>query len=114
MTRRWHAGRRARPCRCDRPGIIPGLSCTFLVEPSAGIEPATPSLPSMRGWFATPHSTSRPRITAQVGGAIGGGVVRRGEVACSAVSGKFLARRADRAAPAQRAAGPLTMDEPLR
>jgi hypothetical protein len=39
------------------------------------IEPATPSLPSMRGWFATPHSTSRPRITAQVGGAIGGGVV---------------------------------------
>jgi hypothetical protein len=30
---------------CLKPGIIPGLSCWFGVEPPAGIEPATPSLP---------------------------------------------------------------------
>jgi hypothetical protein len=30
---------------CDRPGGIPGLCCWFVVEPPAGIEPATPSLP---------------------------------------------------------------------
>jgi hypothetical protein len=45
MARRWHARPRAHPCRCDRPGIIPGLCCLFGVEPPAGIEPATPSLP---------------------------------------------------------------------
>jgi hypothetical protein len=45
MARRWHAGPRAHPCRCDRPGSVPGLSCWFGVEPPAGIEPATPSLP---------------------------------------------------------------------
>jgi hypothetical protein len=45
MARRWHAGPRAHPCRCDRPGSAPGLSCWFGVEPPAGIEPATPSLP---------------------------------------------------------------------
>ena len=28
-----------------RPGIVPGLTCWFGVEPPAGIEPATPSLP---------------------------------------------------------------------
>jgi hypothetical protein len=33
----------ARPC--VRPGTGPGLSCWFVVEPPAGIEPATPSLP---------------------------------------------------------------------
>jgi len=30
---------------CDRPGTLPGLACWFGVEPPAGIEPATPSLP---------------------------------------------------------------------
>src|SRR5215218_8301662 len=30
------------------------------VEPPAGIEPATPSLPSMRRWFTTPCDTSHP------------------------------------------------------
>jgi hypothetical protein len=29
----------------DRPGARPGLACWFVVEPPAGIEPATPSLP---------------------------------------------------------------------
>src|SRR5215211_1175450 len=30
---------------CNRPGVGPGLACWFGVEPPAGIEPATPSLP---------------------------------------------------------------------
>ena len=30
-----------------RPGVVPGLGCWFGVEPPAGIEPATPSLPWM-------------------------------------------------------------------
>jgi hypothetical protein len=30
---------------CDRPGAGPSLTCGFYVEPPAGIEPATPSLP---------------------------------------------------------------------
>jgi hypothetical protein len=30
---------------CNRPGAGPGLACWFGVEPPAGIEPATPSLP---------------------------------------------------------------------
>jgi hypothetical protein len=47
----------ARPC--NRPGAGPGLACWFGVEPPAGIEPATPSLPSMRGWFTTPCLTLR-------------------------------------------------------
>jgi hypothetical protein len=63
------------------------------VEPPAGIEPATPSLPSMRGWFAMPCSTSRTRTTAQVRGAAEGWVMGRCEVACSAVSDKSLAGR---------------------
>jgi hypothetical protein len=62
------------------------------VEPSAGIEPATPSLPSMRGGFTTPCGTTRDYTTAQVRGAVDKCFVRRGEVACSAVSGKSLAR----------------------
>jgi hypothetical protein len=33
----------ARPCK--RPGAGPGLACWLVVEPPAGIEPATPSLP---------------------------------------------------------------------
>jgi hypothetical protein len=34
---------------CDRPGAGPGLSCWSVVEPPAGIEPATPSLPCIPG-----------------------------------------------------------------
>jgi hypothetical protein len=45
----------------------------------------------MRRWLTTPWNTSRLHTTAQVGGAVEGWVVGRGEVTCSAVSGKFLA-----------------------
>ena len=62
------------------------------VERLAGIEPATPSLPSMRGWFTLPCSTSRSHTTAQVGGAAEGWVVGWREAARSAISGKSLAR----------------------
>ena len=42
--------RRFRAFRAwNRPGIVPGLSCWFGVEPPAGIEPATPSLPWIGG-----------------------------------------------------------------
>jgi hypothetical protein len=92
MARRWHADPTAHPCRCKRPGGGPGLSCWFVVEPPAGIEPATPSLPSMRGWFTPPHTTFRGHTTAQVKGAAGDRGVGWREVACSAVSGKSLAR----------------------
>ena len=86
-----------RGCRCwsrhwSNTGL--GLTCGFGVEPPAGIEPATPSLPSMRGRFPTPLSTSRTHITAQVRGTVETCVVRQREVACSAVSGKSLARAA--------------------
>ena len=79
MARRWHAGPGGQPRTCDRPGARPGLSCWFVVEPPAGIEPATPSLPSMRGRFTTPCSTSRAHATAQVGGPATPRLVRRGE-----------------------------------
>jgi hypothetical protein len=42
------------------------------VEPPAGIEPATPSLPSMRGRFASPWGTARAYTIAQVKGAAKG------------------------------------------
>src|SRR6266545_194561 len=45
MARRWHVGRVAHPWAWHRPGVGPGLCCWFGVEPPAGIEPATPSLP---------------------------------------------------------------------
>ena len=81
--------------RRGRSAAGPGLTCWFGVEPPAGIEPATPSLPSMRGSFTTPCSTSRGHTTVQVGGAANGGVVGRGEVTCSAVSlsGRGVLRR---------------------
>jgi hypothetical protein len=50
-------GRRRSALQQARAG--PGLACWFGVEPPAGIEPATPSLPSMRGWFTTPCLTLR-------------------------------------------------------
>jgi hypothetical protein len=33
MARRWHAGPRAPLCRWNRPGVGPGLTCGFVVEP---------------------------------------------------------------------------------
>jgi hypothetical protein len=54
--------------------------------------PATPSLPSMRGWFTTPSRTSHPSTTAQVRSAALGWIMGGREVARSAVSGKSLAR----------------------
>jgi integrase len=45
MARRWHASPKAHRWAWNRPGVGPGLSCWFVVEPPAGIEPATPSLP---------------------------------------------------------------------
>jgi hypothetical protein len=33
MARRWHAGHSAHPWTCNRPGVGPGLSCWFVVEP---------------------------------------------------------------------------------
>jgi hypothetical protein len=59
---------------------------------AAGIEPATPSLPSMRGRFVAPRLTSRPLANSEVNGAAEGGGVWEREVACGAVSGKSLAR----------------------
>jgi hypothetical protein len=56
------------------------------------IEPAIPSLPSMRRGFTTPRSTTRGHTTALVRGAVKGWVMGRNEVACSAVSAKSLAR----------------------
>jgi len=68
------------------------MSCWFGVEPPVGIEPATPSLPSMRRWFTPPCRTSRDHTTGQVKGAVKDQGVGRREVACSAVVGKSLAR----------------------
>jgi hypothetical protein len=79
------------PNRQLRPGAGPGLSWRFGVEPPAGIEPATPSLPLTLGWLTTPCGTPRRRTTAEVNSAVEVGVVGYGEVACGAVSGKFLA-----------------------
>jgi hypothetical protein len=45
MARRWHASPKAHRWAWNRPGVIPGLACGVVVEPPAGIEPATPSLP---------------------------------------------------------------------
>jgi hypothetical protein len=78
----WHAPGRV----LTRPGL---LVCG---EPPAGIEPATPSLPSMRGRFTTPRNTSRYHTIAQVKDAAEERGVGRRKVACSAVSGKSLAR----------------------
>jgi hypothetical protein len=57
------------------------------------LEPAIPSLPSMRGWFTTPCDTSHPYTTAQVRTAVEGCIARRSEAARSVVSGKSLARK---------------------
>jgi hypothetical protein len=55
LARSWHAGRRARPCRCDRPDIVPQLDL-LLGWSLRRIEPAIPSLHRC--------SASRPRSGA--------------------------------------------------
>jgi len=57
-----------------------------------GFEPLTPCMPLMCGWFTSQRTTSPTHATEQVKGAAESWVVRRREVACSAVSGKSLAR----------------------
>jgi pimeloyl-ACP methyl ester carboxylesterase len=47
----------AHPWAWKRPGRRPGLTCGFWVEPSAGIEPATPSLPSADGLHRSQHAS---------------------------------------------------------
>jgi hypothetical protein len=98
-----------RPSPSDRPSVRTSLTCWFVVEPPAGIEPATPSLPSMRRWFTTPPNTSRPRTTAHVRSAVEGCVVGRGEVTCGVDSGKFLAEPCEVAWP-----GRLSLIVPTR
>jgi hypothetical protein len=46
----------------------------------------------MRGWFVPPRVTSRLLANPQVSHAANGGVVWGREIACGAVSGKFLAQ----------------------
>jgi hypothetical protein len=82
------SGRHTRPGTRRRPAF--GL-VSLGVEPPAGIEPATPSLPLMRRWFTPPCSTSRSHTSSQVRGAAEGGVMGRGEATCGVVSGKSLA-----------------------
>jgi hypothetical protein len=65
----------------------------FDVESSYRIEPAIPSLPSMRRHFERPYQTSCNRTFAQANGAATSWFVGRREVGCSAVSGKSLARK---------------------
>jgi hypothetical protein len=55
-----------RPPGIQQAGQVPRLNCWFGMEPPAGIEPATPSLPSMRRWFTPPRSTSPSFATTQV------------------------------------------------
>jgi hypothetical protein len=49
MARRWHADPKAHRWAWNTPGVGPGLCWWFCVEPPAGIEPATPSLPWIGG-----------------------------------------------------------------
>jgi hypothetical protein len=62
------------------------------VEPPAGIEPATPSLPSMVGPFGRQRGTSLRSTEPQVTGPIGDREVGCCEAVCGAAAGKSLAR----------------------
>jgi hypothetical protein len=75
-----------------RPDATRRLTCDSVVVELRGFEPLTPCMPLMRGRFTSPCSASPTHATEQVKGAAVGWVVGRREVACSAVSGKFLAR----------------------
>jgi hypothetical protein len=73
-----------------------------------------PSLPSMRGGFATPRSTSRAHTIAQVRGIVAGWAVGRGEVAYSAVSANLCGKKERPPALAADSAGscPLPRSDP--
>jgi hypothetical protein len=92
MARRWHVGRVAHPWAWHRPGVGPGLCCWFVVEPPAGIEPATPSLPSMVGPFGGQRGTSLRSIELQVAGLIDDREMGCCEAVYGAAAGKSLAR----------------------
>ena len=77
-----------------RPDATRWVTCGSVVVELRGFEPLTPCMPLMCGEFTTPRRTSRAHTTTLVRGAVEGRVVRRREAACSAVSGKSLARRA--------------------
>ena len=71
LANRWQTAVRSAP-GTEEAGCWTGPGLLVWVEPPAGIEPATPSLPSMRGWFTTPRNTSRDHTTTQVKGAVEG------------------------------------------
>src|SRR5215216_7586263 len=62
------------------------------LEPPAGIEPATPSLPSMVGPFGGQRGTSLRSIELQVPGLIDDREMGCCEAVCGAAAGKSLAR----------------------
>jgi hypothetical protein len=71
----------------------PGFALVSLgVEPPAGIEPATPSLPSMVGPFGGQRGTSLRSLELQVAGLIDDREMGCGEAACGTAAGKSLAR----------------------
>jgi hypothetical protein len=61
MARRWHAGPGAHLSACDRPGVVPDLTCWFVVEPPAGIEPAT------HPYHGSEARAPRQPVSAQLG-----------------------------------------------
>jgi hypothetical protein len=82
----------AGPPGIQQAGHVPRLSCWFGVEPPAGIEPATPSLPSMVGPFGGQRGTSLRSIELQVAGLIDDREMGCCEAVCGAAAGKSLAR----------------------
>jgi hypothetical protein len=56
-----------------------------------GLEPLTPCMPSMLGWFIAPCGTSCPAQSQRSARAVEGGGVGDSAVMCGAVSGKFPA-----------------------
>src|SRR5215208_489486 len=62
------------------------------MEPPAGIEPATPSLPSMVGPFGGQRGTSFRSIELHVAGLIDDRDMGCCEAVCGAAAGKSLAR----------------------
>src|SRR5512132_2329267 len=88
------------PCRSASPGQPGPLTrnrsafalVIGLVEPPAGIEPATPSLPSMVGLFGGQRGTSLRSIELQVAGLLDDREMGCCEAECGAAAGKSLAR----------------------
>jgi len=76
-----------------REGRWPAFPLVSLgVEPPAGIEPATPSLPSMVGPFGGQRGTSLRPIERQVAGRIDEREMGCCEAVCGVAAGKSLAR----------------------